>query len=191
MFEFSFLSVEVFFAVFWVIFRLIRCIRSGTVDPKREAVLLLMAVNLAVIIRFAFFPMDRLDGQIQPLLFDSSALFPLRVNWVPFIKLLDYDNRRDLLLNLIGNVALFIPTGIILPILFRKRSSFWRVLASGVLISLGIEILQLPFAVRATDIDDLLMNAMGIAIGYGFYTLINTMCHRRRQLLFQRHPLKK
>ena len=191
MFEFSFLSVEVFFAVFWVIFRLIRCIRSGTVDPKREAVLLLMAVNLAVIIRFAFFPMDRLDGQIQPLLFDASALFPLRVNWVPFIKLLDYDNRRDLLLNLIGNVALFIPTGIILPILFRKRSSFWRVLASGVLISLGIEILQLPFAVRATDIDDLLMNAMGIAIGYGFYTLISTMCHRRRQLLFQRHPLKK
>ena len=191
MFEFSFLSVEVFFAVFWVIFRLIRCIRSGTVDPKREAVLLLMAVNLAVIIRFAFFPMDRLDGQIQPLLFDSSALFPLRVNWVPFIKLLDYDNRRDLLLNLIGNVALFIPTGIILPILLRKRSSFWRVLASGVLISLGIEILQLPFAVRATDIDDLLMNAMGIAIGYGFYTLINMMYHRRRQLLFQRHPLKK
>ena len=39
-------------------------------------------------------------------------------------------------------------------------------------ISLCIEIIQLPFSVRATDIDDLILNTVGVIVGYGIYALI-------------------
>ena len=94
------------------------------------------------------------------------------MNLIPFANLFDYDNRKDLLLNVIGNTAMFIPSGIVLPILYRKLNNFWKVIAAGVMISLCIEIIQLPFSVRASDVDDLILNVLGVAIGYGIYAAV-------------------
>ena len=44
-----------------------------------------------------------------------------------------------------------------------------KTLAAGAGISLCIELLQLPFSVRATDIDDLIFNTLGTALGYGLF----------------------
>lgn len=49
--EISFIELECFFAVIWLVCRIIVWIRQGYINRKREAVLLLMYVNLAVIIR--------------------------------------------------------------------------------------------------------------------------------------------
>ena len=57
----------------------------------------------------------------------------------------------------------------ILPVVYKKLNSFNKVVAAGAFISLCIEILQLPFASRATDIDDLILNTLGVAVGYGIY----------------------
>ena len=38
--------------------------------------------------------------------------------------------------------------------------------------SLLIEILQLPFFDRASDIDDLILNSVGFIVGYGIYLLV-------------------
>ena len=131
-----------------------------------------MFINLAVIIRLTFIPMSRMDGRVQPLIYDAAAAFPFRMNLIPFANLFDYDNRKDLLLNVIGNTAMFIPSGIVLPILYRKLNNFWKVIAAGVMISLCIEIIQLPFSVRASDVDDLILNVLGVAIGYGIYAAV-------------------
>ncbi|MBR5859317.1 MAG: VanZ family protein, partial [Clostridia bacterium] len=45
-------------------------------------------------------------------------------------------------------------------------------IAAGAGVSLLIEILQLPFYDRVSDIDDLLLNTLGFAIGYGIYRLV-------------------
>ena len=74
----SFLSAELAFTALWLLTRLIVWKRQGRIIWKREAVLLLMYVNLAVIIRFVFFPRALVDGHIQPLVFDASAILPLR-----------------------------------------------------------------------------------------------------------------
>ena len=126
-------------------------------------------------IRVAFFPMSRVNGRVQPLLFDPVTAFPFRVNMIPFANLFDYDNKRDLMLNVIGNCALFIPSGIVLPIVYKRLDSFWKVLSAGMLISFTIEILQLPFSVRASDIDDLILNTAGVAVGYGICCLIKSL----------------
>ena len=72
---------------------------------------------------------------------------------------------------------MFVPSGIILPIVYKRLNTFWKVLTTGTGISLCIEIIQLPFSVRATDIDDLILNTIGVIVGYGIYTLMQ--CVRR------------
>ncbi len=170
--EISFTETEILFALLWLVSRSILWIRSRHIDWKREAALLLMYINLAVIIRFVFFPMARADGRVQPLAFDPAAVFPLRVNLVPLVNLFDYAGMRDLLLNVVGNAAMFIPTGILLPFLYRRLDTFRKVLAAGFGLSLCIEILQLPFPARASDADDLILNTLGVIAGYGIWRLI-------------------
>ena len=180
MVEIPFIFLEIVFLAIWLLIRIAIWIKQKRIDRKREAVLLLMYINLAVILRFTFFPMSKVDGHIQPLVFDIATAFPFRVNWLPLVNLIDYDSKRDLLLNVIGNAAMFIPSGIVLPIVYKRLNTFWKVLLAGIGISLCIEIIQLPFSVRATDIDDLILNTIGVIAGYGIYALIR--CVRRTKL---------
>ena len=177
----SFFTAELIFAVIWLLARTAVWIRNRRIDRKREAVLLLMYVNLAVIIRFVFFPRALADGHVQPLLFDPSAVFPFRVNAVPFVHLFDYDNIHDIVWNVVGNAAMFIPSGIVLPVVYRKLDRFGKVIAAGALISLCTEILQLPFPSRASDVDDLILNTLGVAAGYGIYAAVRRLKRRRKE----------
>ena len=171
MIEISFMQAELAFLVAWIAIRVLICLRRGAVDWRHEALLVLMYVNLAVIIRFSFFPLATDAGRVQPLVFDASRVFPLRMNLVPFKQLLWYDTTRDLIINLAGNVAMFIPTGIIMPIIWPGLDRAWKAIGAGMLIPLCIELCQLPFAARASDVDDLILNATGIALGYAIYAL--------------------
>ena len=175
--EISFLAGESLFTAVWLLLRVIVWFRNGKIDWKREAQLLLMYVNLFVIIRFSFYPFFRVGGKIQPLFFEAEKIFPPRLNFVPIVHLFDYAVRKEQLINIIGNTALFIPSGVLLPVLYPKLDSLWKVLAAGKFISIGIEILQLPFPSRVTDVDDLILNMLGLVIGYGIYALV---CRRKR-----------
>ena len=55
-------------------------------------------------------------------------------------------------------------------------------LAAGAGFSLLIEILQLPFFDRVSDIDDLLLNTLGFAVGYGVYRLVARI-NRKKEML--------
>lgn len=178
--EITLLQAELLFTLIWLAFRIVVWIRKRRIDWKREAVLLLMFVNLAVIIRFVFFPMSRVNGKVQPLRFDPSAVFPFKLNLIPFVHISEYDSKKELLLNLIGNTAMFIPTGVILPIIYKKLNTFWKVIGVGALISLCIEIMQLPFFERTSDVDDLLLNTLGVAIGCLVYKLVLKLIKSRR-----------
>ena len=178
MVKISFLTAELLFTAVWLLTRLVVWLRQGRIDWKREAVLLLMYVNLAVIIRFVFFPRALAEGHVRPLVFDPSAVWPFRVNFVPVVRLFDYARSRDFILNTVGNVAMFIPSGIVLPVVYKKLDNFWKVVGAGALISLCIEILQLPFPSRVSDVDDLILNILGVVIGYGIYALFRWLKRR-------------
>ena len=171
MFEISFFAAEAAFTAIWLLVRISIWIRQKSIDWKREAVLALMYINLAVIIRFVLFPRDLVDGHIQPLVFDAVTAFPF----------FDYDNVRDIVWNVIGNVAMFIPTGIVLPIVYRRLNSLWKVAAVGAFISLCTEILQLPFPSRASDVDDLILNTLGVVVGYGIFAMFGA-CHHEKSI---------
>ena len=121
---------------------------------------------------FCLLPFFTVNGQVQPLIINMKSIQPLRVNLVPLVNILDYDIKREATINIIGNISMFIPTGIIMPILYKRLDCFWKVLFAGAGLSFVIEMIQLLFPGSVTDIDDLILNTAGAAIGYGIYKLV-------------------
>lgn len=67
--------------------------------------------------------------------------------------------------NLVGNIAVFMPLGFLAPFLYSRIS--WRhVLIGGAATSIAIETLQLALKKGSFDVDDILLNTLGVAIGY-------------------------
>jgi glycopeptide antibiotics resistance protein len=77
--------------------------------------------------------------------------------------------------NIIGNIILFLPLGLLLPLIFRLFNS-WRIMfVVGFGTSFLIEVLQYEYAKRIFDIDDILLNGLGAMTGlfiYKFFALI-------------------
>ena len=179
----SYSSVMVGITVLWILVRGMVCLRQRKYSLKRELQLLLVYICVVVVTRFTFFPFSKVDGQVQPLLFDASRIFPPRINLLPVVYLFDYPIFREALINFIGNTTMFIPLGIVWPSVFKKLDTHGKVIAAGVGYSLLIEIFQLPFFDRVSDIDDLLLNSLGFLMGYGIYLLVRTLkrIHVRRR----------
>lgn len=175
----TYLQMVLAISALWVILRLICWVKAKGVEWKRELQLLLMYICIVVVVRFTFCPFGKVDGKIQPLLFDAEKIFPLWVNFKPFVYLFDYPTVREALLNLVGNTAMFIPLGIVWPTVLKKLNTHWKVIAAGFGVSLTIEVLQLPFFDRATDVDDLILNTLGFLLGYGIYLLAKRMGRKK------------
>lgn len=90
-------------------------------------------------------------------------------NFLPFKTIWPYLHGHPswliAMVNLIGNIAPFVPIGFLVPFVYRKMT--WQkslVLAASV--GLAMEGLELIFHVGIFDIDDVMLNAFGVMIGY-------------------------
>lgn len=115
-------------------------------NSKRTTGYALLSLYLAAIYAAVGLP------SVQSLSFDPS------IQLIPFAGM----SLEESLLN----VLLFLPLGGFLPLLWEKFRSFPTTLLFAFLLSLLIEVLQI-FTFRATDINDLITNTLGAAIGYG------------------------
>ena len=75
------------------------------------------------------------------------------------------------IINLGGNVIMFVPLGFFLPRVFPALNKFHRTLLATVLIISAVELTQLFTLLGSCDIDDLILNVMGAAIGYIIFLL--------------------
>ncbi len=172
MIQISYASMVTVISIIWILIRTTICLKNKQFNWKRELQLILVYICIVVVVRFTFFPFSKVDGRIQPLVLDMQNMWPFRINWIPFVNLFDYPNTRDILINIIGNTTMFIPLGIVWPIVFKELDTHKKVIAAGVGCSLLIEILQLPFFIRVSDVDDLILNSLGYMMGYGIYLLV-------------------
>ena len=87
-----------------------------------------------------------------------------------YIWLLQNSTNRALLrhavINLVGNVVLFIPLGWFLPYNWEKFRSIFRVFFLVLLMIVLVEITQYFTLLGSCDIDDLLLNLFGALVGY-------------------------
>lgn len=71
----------------------------------------------------------------------------------------------------IGNIILFIPYGIFLSTLF-KRANLKNIIIYGFIASFIIEISQFLLKRGILDIDDMILNILGVIIGYLFISAV-------------------
>lgn len=141
------------------------CWRGAGGDPAREVAVAALFTYLVTVACIAFFP-------VHIIFYDWHGRFSL-MPLASITDLLLHTTPATALVNIVGNVAMFVPMGVLLPLLFRKlrsaRSLLWRV----TLISAAIEVLQMPTRVRATDVDDVILNVAGAAIGFVAFVLVS------------------
>jgi glycopeptide antibiotics resistance protein len=178
--QFSYGTVIVVITALWLLTRFLTWRKNRRFSWKRELELILVYICLIVIARYTLHPFAKLHGKIQPLVLDLTHIFPPRVNLVPLVHLWDYPEARKAWLNFIGNTTMFLPVGIIWPSVYRQLNTPGKVIAAGAGFSLAIEIFQLPFYDRVTDIDDLLMNTTGFLLGYGIWLLVRWLRKKRK-----------
>ena len=76
------------------------------------------------------------------------------------------------------NVLLFVPLGVLLPVLWGRFRSAKRTVLAGLAVSFAIEFSQI-FTFRTTDVNDLITNTAGAALGF--------LLARRLTCRFSRH----
>ena len=88
------------------------------------------------------------------------------------------------LINIVGNIAAFMPFGFFLPIISRRSRKWYNTVSFGLVFSLTLETLQLVLRVGSFDVDDMLHNTIGAALGFWVYKLVQRtrVRMRRRQL---------
>lgn len=162
-------------SVLWILSRILIWRKTGSISLKREVELILVYICLIVVARFTLFALEKVDGKVQPLLFDTTLVSVCDINWKALWYLANYEYLWEMKVNIIGNIAMFIPIGIVWPAVFRKLDTHIKVIAAGVSLSLFIETIQIPLYNRVTDIDDLILNSIGFLIGYGIYLLVKKL----------------
>lgn len=95
---------------------------------------------------------------------------------------------RGVLLNLVGNVAGFLPFGFILPVISnRARKHWYNTVLCAYLLSYGIEMTQLIFRAGSCDVDDIILNTTGGLLGYLLFTFVQW----RRSVHYRRTHRRK
>lgn len=128
-------------------------------DLRREVIVDILFAYALAVAGLTLFPFVLLRG--------GPATTP---NFIPF-SLMGYlfFNPMIGMINVAGNVALFVPLGILLPLLSKRFDGFGRAVLCGLLCSLTIEVLQYRSGNRSADIDDVILNTLGAALGYVIY----------------------
>jgi len=74
--------------------------------------------------------------------------------------------------NLFGNIAAFVPLGFLLPAVLGTKRKLAATVIFSLIFLLTAETAQLVFRVGVFDIDDIILNMMGVLSGYMIYTLV-------------------
>jgi glycopeptide antibiotics resistance protein len=147
------LTVLVMFVVYYV--------RRGTISISITLLKILMGLySIGLLVLLFFRPANQEYGQI---------------NYIPFKTIGEFlsgnGNFLIALYNLTANILLFVPFGIA-ALMLSRRPSWWKLVMIPAVCIILIEFMQHLTKRGSMDIDDLILNLLGIWIGYGLSPVI-------------------
>lgn len=170
---FKFVGVPLF-----ILFLLIENILYARTSKKYKWTFKLLVYSFTIyilyVINLTLFPIP-----VGP---DSKFMFnimELKNNFIPFKTIL-VSLEGQIPFFILGNIILLLPLAIYLPFLFKNRS-FLHILFYGFLVSLAIEVTQFSLSLivgvtyRTFNVDDILLNTLGVALGYILYLVIRPL----------------
>lgn len=157
----------------WIIARIvINKFRKKVISKKREFLLIIFFIYVVSLASVTVVP---------NIMIHLSARIPniKDINCVPVINTIKGmeetpDNMKTFMIkfwieNIFGNIIMFIPLGIFLPLLYEKFRSVKKVVLFCMCVSVCIEIIQFLSefigTYRSCDIDDVILNTLGGFIG--------------------------
>lgn len=135
---------------------------------KRIVCKVIFVAYLALLVYFLFF---------AEMLGRNAVMQDFRYNLEPFREIRRFVRYAQQLgfvtvfLNLVGNVLIFIPFGYFTGLFQRGRVSFIQGVLWSFDLTMAVELLQLVTKAGCFDVDDLMLNTLGGAIGILLYKI--------------------
>ncbi|MCK1999698.1 VanZ family protein [Psychrobacillus psychrodurans] len=133
-------------------------------EEKSRKILFVVTILYAILILyFIFFAFNRIDGAIYQITSKVGYTFMIIPEYPPLtFPKLTFGWIYDF-----GNIAAFIPIGILIPLLYRV--SLRKFISLFVLSILFLETMQALTYLGSFDIDDVISNTLGATIGFYAY----------------------
>ncbi|WP_197483558.1 VanZ family protein [Paenibacillus elgii] len=145
----------------------------------KNLTLLIFYLHILVVISITLFP---IPVQSNLLLSLNRGNIEPNMNFIPFKSIIDIMQNSVspfvAVKQIAGNILMCAPFGFYAPLLFQQLKSVIRIIISGILFGLCIELSQLIIGVgigffyRSLDVDDIILNTIGVILGYAFLTLL-------------------
>lgn len=173
----SILSLDktIFYLLIYIVLRILylrrkkRKIKFGRELGLGLFVAYILLLLFLTVFRVQYFPWDLHIVSGRPL--SDINIIPI----IQTMKLAQGNSILDFLYNLYGNILWFVPFGIMVPALSKKKMSLSKAVLLGGSLSIIIEAFQFLLMSGVSDIDDVIFNVIGVIIGYCLYQLGKSM----------------
>ncbi|MBQ3556514.1 MAG: VanZ family protein [Oscillospiraceae bacterium] len=153
---------SVMLAGFGVLLRTHGMSRAEAGSYRRKGLWVLLVYYLAILSVMLFFGglfhLDRAWGGAVNL----EPFYTISRFWSHFRR----TGSLSSLFNLLGNVVILIPLGVLLPVMFRSMRRVWLAVPLLALVCAGVEWLQWYTGFGVADVDDSILNFMGALAGW-------------------------
>lgn len=140
---------------------------------SKRIVFAVFMVYIIILLRLAVFRDDFLSYG----LFRHGA-----INFVPltaYIQLFRAHAYFFMIIQFAGNIGWFVPLGFLLPLISARLGTLKPILLLGFSLSFVIELSQLAFGTGVTELDDLILNTFGAAVGFWLYRLYRRITEKK------------
>lgn len=142
---------------------------QGIVFNKRIIAIMLTLLHIAIVLYITL--IDRISGERRHML---TPFWEIR-------NVINGTERSFYIGQIIGNLLMLVPTGFLLPTIFKCKKIRWYHVASTVLLfSLFIEITQYFTGRGLMEFDDVFNNTVGCLLGYAVYLIIRRRINNRK-----------
>lgn len=174
----------VIFIILFIILSGVLCIHDYLRHAKRTSlrrIILLICLSFYAVlfIKFVILPVW--------IFFDTSMLeeLPLTlsnfIQYVPFKSIIATIKAGTWPIQIFGNIIMLMPVPVFLELFRNKKYSLKHMLWLGLLMSLGVELLQgiiiflTGYPSKVIDIDDIILNILGVLLVYFIVKALNKM----------------
>ena len=149
-------------AAVWLLGRLLwQLLRREKIHWGRECLLLVFIAYLAALLQITVWR----GGVDWQAVFADTPRAPAQLTLLHTMRVHWRVDRSMFIYHTVGNIGWFVPFGLLLSPA-RRRWNFAETVLLGMLLSASIEALQWLLRTGVTDVDDVLLNALGAGLGY-------------------------
>lgn len=176
------IPITLLVGILYIIFRFLKLKKNNSdINYKKEILYLIFVCYIVGLFNLVLVPINFWDIIWYNIFYNFNenpfaGIFDFSYNFIPTIyKIIIGEYTLDSWVKamIVGNFLMFIPMGILLSLCLENVNKK-NIFKYAVLIPLAIEVLQLVVG-RSFDIDDLVMNFLGIVIGYYLVKLIKKL----------------